>query len=262
MFDVDLLKRNLDTKWLGHDFIYQKSIGSTNTYLKNLNGKKNYHGVVCLADYQTGGRGQYKRQWLSKPGENLMFSMAFSPSTNKRMLVLSLLTANAIADIIEQHFDIEVNIKWPNDLYIQGKKVAGILTETIFSGNKLDRIIVGMGLNVNQREFEPEINSKATSLVNETSESCISREQFMSNALRSIESLYELWEQNDPALIKMINKHLIGYGKKVRLSVDGEIVDEICTLLGINEEGHILFLDEKFDVIVYTYQQIRIVDVI
>ncbi|HKJ31626.1 MAG TPA: biotin--[acetyl-CoA-carboxylase] ligase [Balneolales bacterium] len=262
MFDVTLFQKHLNTTWLGQDFKYYETIDSTNTYLKKLENNDLCHGAVCLADFQTGGRGQYKRKWLSKPGENLIFSMVFCPDTNKRILVLSLLSACAFADVIEDDYQLKVNIKWPNDLYVKGKKVAGILTETIFSGNKLERIIIGLGLNVNQREFEGEVQTKATSLINELDGQVISREYILQRALKHIEELYILWEENNPDLIKRINKRLIGYGEKVKLSVDGKIADETCTLLGINEEGYILFLDENLDILVYTYQQIRIVDVI
>jgi len=262
LFDVKHYKKILKTSWLGQHFIYHESTESTNTFLKKMEVVENCHGIVCLADYQTGGRGQYKRKWLSKPGENLMFSIALHPEANNRILVLSLLAACAIADVIEKKLKVKICIKWPNDLYISGKKVAGILTETVFNGKKLDRIIIGVGLNVNQREFIPELHNNATSLSLASNKKGISREDILANALERIEKLYILWERNEADLIKMIDRRLIGYGQKVKISVDGEIAEELCTLLGINEEGHIVFLDENLDVIVYTYQQIRIIDVI
>ncbi len=123
--------------------------GSTNTQILEL--AKTYPGqkIVLSADYQTKGRGQFGRQWQSQPRENLLFSIYFCPAIKPADAPqLTPLAAKAVMSVLSER-GISCMIKPPNDILVNRKKICGILTEASSSGEKLDYVIVGIGLNVN-----------------------------------------------------------------------------------------------------------------
>ena len=135
-------------------------IDSTNNYLKSGHRLLNNFTFVS-ADYQSHGKGRNDRIWTSNPGENLMFSFLIKDEPLlKQSSIISLLTAIEVAKIIESYGLKEVSIKWPNDVLIGDKKVCGILAEAQLP----DYLVVGVGLNVNQKEFPNDLRRPATSL--------------------------------------------------------------------------------------------------
>ena len=148
---------------LGRKIIQIECVDSTNNYVANLLSEgKIEHGTVILADEQTNGRGQRGATWDSKAGENLIFSMFIDTAimSVKDQFVLTQIISVAVANLISK-FGIEADIKWPNDIYIKGSKIGGILIENQIKGSFLNGSIVGVGLNINQIDFN---NLKATSL--------------------------------------------------------------------------------------------------
>lgn len=259
LFQVATFRTLWMCNWLGQDFRYFSEIDSTNSYIKRLKSDAVSHGLVCLAEYQTGGRGQYNRPWISEAGKNLMFTMVFKPATKYRLFSLSLVTAHAIAEVIEPKIMKPVRIKWPNDLYIEDKKLGGVLTESIFNGNELDRLIIGVGLNINQESFPMIAGSNPTSLALVTG-SQFNRESLLAQILQSMETCYLAWERNDSEQLKSVNRRLIGYGHQVKLTIDGKLNEAPYKLLGIDENGHLVVLDEEMDMITFTWQQVRVID--
>ena len=135
-------------------------IDSTNNYLKSGYRLLNNFTFVS-ADYQSHGKGRNDRTWTSNPGENLMFSFLIKDEPLlKQSSIISLLTAIEVAKIIESYGLKDVSIKWPNDVLIGDKKVCGILAEAQLP----DYLVVGVGLNVNQKEFPNDLRRLATSL--------------------------------------------------------------------------------------------------
>ena len=135
-------------------------IDSTNNYLKSGYRLLNNFSFVS-ADYQSHGKGRNDRTWTSNPGENLMFSFLIKDEPLlKQSSIISLLTAIEVAKIIESYGLKDVSIKWPNDVLIGDKKVCGILAEAQLP----DYLVVGVGLNVNQKEFPNDLRRPATSL--------------------------------------------------------------------------------------------------
>ena len=119
--------------------------------------------AVFAAKYQTAGRGQRGNKWLSKAGDNLTFSIALRLGnegmpkiTPTEQFYISIITTLAICDYL-RHCGINPLIKWPNDIYVKNKKICGILIENQLSGNKVSSSIIGIGLNLNQTEFAPEL---------------------------------------------------------------------------------------------------------
>lgn len=257
-FDEISFKNLLHTNWLGSEFIYLEKTDSTNTYLKNIPAPELVHGAVLLTDDQTSGRGQYQKRWLAAPGQNLTFTMAFKPVSAERLTLLTLACTYAIAETLKEYTSEPIFLKWPNDIYIGNRKVAGILTECTFLGSRPERVLIGVGLNVNQQEFAPEIEEKAVSLV-QVAERTISREKILADSLHSIERIYRLWHTQNPELHKLISRSLIGYGKWVSLTIDGKQSDERFKFLGVNEKGELLVLNEQLEVHTYSHEQIRII---
>lgn len=144
----------------------------TNTTSTNDIARDSAYGEadIVFAEQQTSGRGQRGNAWESRPGENLTFSIVLAPVTldASRQFMLSIAVSLAIVDTLAV-FDIEAQVKWPNDIYVGDRKIAGILIENNVMGDKLSRSIVGIGLNVNQKKFSPDLPNP-TSMALETGE--------------------------------------------------------------------------------------------
>lgn len=138
-----------------------KSLPSTNAEVK----KPGYrHGDAVIAKEQTAGRGQRGNRWSSAPGENLTFSLVWEPTTlpAKRQFLLSEAVALALVDTLAK-YEIRSKIKWTNDIYVGNKKICGILIEhDLGTEGMLARTIVGIGLNINQKEFEDWVPNPAS----------------------------------------------------------------------------------------------------
>ncbi|MGN8225197.1 biotin--[acetyl-CoA-carboxylase] ligase [Gracilimonas sp. BCB1] len=257
MFDSELFESHLSTSWLGRSFHFFEELPSTNSYAKQLNGEGTQHGAIVLTDDQTGGRGQYDRVWNAEPGKNLTFSLVFEPQKAERFTLLTLACALAVSETVNSCAHVETRLKWPNDILCNNKKLCGILTETQFSGNKLERVVVGLGLNVNQSRFNGELAEKATSVKKECGKEFI-REKLLADILQKIEYRYRLWSQFSPDLVKQINHALIGYGEWTNLTVNDEQLDGEFKFLGVNESGSLIALNKDFDIRSFSHEQVRV----
>lgn len=147
------------------------SIDSTNNYLKTLAGQGAPCGQIVFARSQSAGRGRLGRAFSSPPGTGIYMSWLIRPDGRpESVLPITCHTAVAVSDAIYKYCGIKTDIKWVNDLQIDGRKVCGILTEASMSGSKLAYVIVGIGINVNTcpEAFPPEIQDIATSLFTQT----------------------------------------------------------------------------------------------
>lgn len=140
---------------LGKKIIQIESVDSTNNYIANLmNVGKIQHGTVILAEEQKNGKGQRGSKWLSNPGENLIFSMFLDTATlsvNHQFLLTEFVSVS-VCNVLRK-VGVDSVIKWPNDIFVNKKKIAGILIENQIKGSYLNGTIVGIGLNVNQIHF-------------------------------------------------------------------------------------------------------------
>lgn len=185
--------------------------------------------------------------------------MLLTPADTGRFHVLTLVCALAIVEKLNESLNAScAAIKWPNDVLLNEKKVAGILTETVYSGNRFDRLIIGIGININQQKFPENLIDIATSVSRERGND-ISRELFLAELLNSIEYKYTLWQKQQPELIKKINRNIVGYGQWVGLKVDGNLREDSYKLLGINEVGELLMLNQDAGVESFSYEQIELV---
>ena len=145
--------------------IHLKTTDSTNDYLAKLMTEEQVpEGTVVVADFQTAGRGQQGNKWSSAVGKNLLFSVlikdfncfGLTPLPASRQFLLSRAAALSVLSFLEK-WGLHACIKWPNDIYVGDKKIAGILIENGLQGKALVRSIIGIGINLGQREFPPEL---------------------------------------------------------------------------------------------------------
>lgn len=141
--------------------------GSTNDDAKRAAKEGAPSGAVFLAEEQTAGRGRMGRTWVSPRGENLLFSVLVRPSCPpSRVPPLALVAGLAVRDAVARALvdESRPKVKWPNDVHVDGKKIAGVLVESIVAGSRVEAVIVGIGLNVHTRELPPELAPIATSI--------------------------------------------------------------------------------------------------
>jgi len=150
--------------WAGKEILHMTQTDSTNEEAKRAGDKGAAHGTVFRADSQTAGKGRRGRSWYSKEQGNLYFTLLLRPQLSpEKASMLTLVMAYAVAQAIRQ-MGLEALIKWPNDIVVHGKKVCGILSEMKLKGVEVDYCVIGVGVNVEQREFAEDIRDKATSL--------------------------------------------------------------------------------------------------
>lgn len=190
MFTEQTLQQGLTTHVFGHKIYTFDTIDSTNNCAKAVAGCGAKEGTIIIAEHQTAGRGRLGRQWQSNPHENLIFSIVLRPKVGTEGLnLLPLCVAVAVAQALEQKTGLKVETKWPNDLLIGEKKVAGILIESSVKQNIVENVVIGIGINVNQSNFRGELSAKATSLKMELGRE-IDRSSLFQFILQSIESTY------------------------------------------------------------------------
>jgi BirA family biotin operon repressor/biotin-[acetyl-CoA-carboxylase] ligase len=166
-FDADRFRAQLrDSKSsLGEPLTYRPVTGSTSDDALVAARSGAPHGSLFVTDEQTAGRGRRGNVWLAAPGESLLFSVVLRPQLEvTQMSALTLAIGLALRDVIAPLVVSAAQIKWPNDLYVGGKKLAGVLVESQLQGDRLQAVVVGVGLNVATREFPREIAARATSL--------------------------------------------------------------------------------------------------
>ena len=152
-----------NTLFIGQNIKLYPSLESTNDEAKALLiSEKLPEGTIVLTENQTKGRGQMGNRWWSEPKQNLTFSIVLYPSFLKppQQFLLTQCISSALRDVVQNLILNEiVKVKWPNDLYVGRKKIAGLLIENILSGNKIQSSIIGIGLNVNQQQFQGKIDN-------------------------------------------------------------------------------------------------------
>ena len=144
--------------------IYYEQLDSTNTKVSELAAQGAEHGTVVVATRQTAGKGRRGREWESS-GDNIYMSMLLKPDfETEKAPMLTLVMAYSVAKVLGANGFSDIQIKWPNDLILSGKKVCGILTEMHLQGTTIHHVVIGVGINVNGQEFSTELMNKATSL--------------------------------------------------------------------------------------------------
>lgn len=221
-----------NTQIIGQNLVYFARLDSTNHLAMEMYKHQLIeNGTVIYTDEQTNGRGQLQREWQSAPYENLLFSLLLQPVTNTitNPFTLNKCIALALCLSLKDQFPNEnVSIKWPNDLMINNKKIAGILIENTIQGIFLKNSIIGIGINVNQTDFE-EMNKIISMQLTTGNE--LQRDDFFKDILLHIEQYFMLLKSKklerlkSEYLMNLYNYQKTAFYKKGDLLFEGKIID-------------------------------------
>ncbi len=237
------IKRLLKTETLGKVLYLFEEIGSTNEVAFELARNGAPEGTVVIADSQTQGRGRLQRRWISPPGVNLYISVIFRPSiAAKNVPFLTLVASIALAETIKNE-GANTLIKWPNDILINWKKVAGVLTAMQPRGDEVDFVVVGVGVNLNMtretmKKEMGEVAEIATSLREELGHE-IERARFTADLINEIEIWYQRFLKNGKSpIIKEWMRRWGAINRRVQVKFNETVVEG--TASGIDENGYLL----------------------
>ncbi|MFL2571056.1 MAG: biotin--[acetyl-CoA-carboxylase] ligase [Parvicellaceae bacterium] len=221
---------------IGNHLIELDVVDSTNNYAANLLIKtKLVNGTAIMTHFQTGGRGQRGAHWISEPGKNLLFSIVlnghFIDANNYFLLSKSI--AISINEVVEELTGKVGFVKWPNDVYVDGKKIAGILIENQWKGNLLEAAIIGVGINVNQVNFNELDNATSLALIGAKN---YDLHQVLNKVFLKMEHYYNLLKKGDAKTINdtYFNHLLFGGQWRVFNSKLGKIQGKI---IAVKENG-------------------------
>lgn len=177
---------------LARAFRYYDEIESTNLEAKALANDGAPEGTVVIAESQTGGRGRLGRKWTSPAGKGLLFSVVLRPELPmSEAHLLTLVAASSIAEAIEAQTGVHVLIKWPNDLYVDDRKVGGILTEISGEGDEIAWVVIGIGINANTEYAELPVPLRRTAAsLKIASGHPVDRSELLARMLLSLETAY------------------------------------------------------------------------
>ena len=229
--------RNLKTKFIGKNVLHFETIDSTNDYAKKI-GNELRDGSVIISEEQTKGKGRLGRVWESKAGEGIWMSIILKPNIipNKAPFITLIAGASIVKAL--NILGVDAKIKWPNDITINNKKLSGILTELSAEIERVNYIVVGIGMNVKDTDFEEELKDKATSLYKENYN--VSRIDIVKEILCQFEKLYLDYIEKDD------KKEVLDICRQYSAIINKEIYvlkndqKELVDCIGINEEGNLI----------------------
>ena len=235
-FKVAAFRQALQTRRIGQHFRYFPVVASTNTMAHMLGCQGEPEGTVVLADAQTAGRGQAGRAWISPPARNIYVSVLLRPTvTPTQTPIISLLAAVALVDALGQE-GVTCGIKWPNDVLIRGRKIAGILTELETDPAAVQFVIVGIGINVNT--MPEELPEEATSLAAMGAGDCDPFE-LTAEVCRRFQWGYDGWMKEGFAPIREnLRQWIGGLGQPVQITVGTEQLRGTAT--DLDESGRLV----------------------
>lgn len=233
----------LKTKYIGRTFNHHEEIDSTNTEAKRECAKNVIEGMVVTAEAQTKGKGRLGRQWESPKSTGIWMSVVLTPDISPVLAPKTTIIGAAAVYSALKDMGINAGIKWPNDIVVEGKKVCGILTEMNAEIERINYIILGIGINVNMDEFPGELKEKATSLKVQLSEE-VSRKELTAKVLNYLEYYYDLFKSTGSIkeVINICRKGSVLLGKEVRVINGGK--ETICTAVDIDEDGELIVKHE------------------
>ncbi len=226
---------------IGREIVFLESVDSTNSLSMELADKGSQEGTVVIADSQKKGKGRLGRTWVSPPGVNIHMSIIMRPKMEpKDATLLTIMAAVACVTALRRATELQVTIKWPNDLMVSGKKVGGILTEMKSDPDRIIFAVLGIGINVNMdmKELPPDVRPIATSIKQETGEGQ-SRTLLIAEILKEIEHWYKVLHKMGRAPLldewRVLTSTL---GREVRVTVGEEAFTGMAE--AIDEEGMLI----------------------
>ncbi|MBI2538510.1 MAG: biotin--[acetyl-CoA-carboxylase] ligase [Deltaproteobacteria bacterium] len=242
---VEEIERQLATERLGKTLHYFPEIDSTNNYARNLAEQGAMEGEVVIAESQTRGKGRLGRSWVSPAGRNLYLSVILRPKLSPlHAPQITLMSAVALAETIQSFIPFPPEIKWPNDILVGGKKVAGILTESACAADRVLFVVLGIGVNVNfpREEMPVSIRDTATSLMT-LSGAPVDRTALALQLIRSLNRCYgDLERLGFPPMAERWAGFFRLQGKRVKVEMMDQAVQGKA--IGIDGDGALILEDE------------------
>jgi len=238
-----VIEAGLRTAFMGRKIVFYKQIDSTNRVAKELAGSGACEGTVVLADEQTAGKGRLGRTWIAPPGSNILCSLILYPDiAPDRVFKLTMLASVAVVRTLQNICGLPAKIKWPNDVYVSGRKICGILTEFMADHSSIAYVVIGSGMNVNFDPCShPDIMETATS-VQAACGRPMPRVRIVRGLFHELEALYqELRRDNARALKQEWEQHSLVLGQWVDIISEHERVSGVVR--GLSEEGHLMLAD-------------------
>ena len=190
IYNETTIADQIHTKWAGKTVHFAREMDSTNLWIKRLAKEGASEGTLALAEFQSAGRGRLGRSWEVPEGTSVMMSILLRPKFEPQYApTLTLVMGMAVAKAVK-NLGFDVSIKWPNDVVVSHKKICGILTEMGVRDGKIDYAVIGVGINVNIKEFPEEMADKATSLYLESGKE-FDRSQIPGLVMEAFEEYYE-----------------------------------------------------------------------
>lgn len=247
--DINRVKRNLQNNFI-NDIIYYDSVASTNQTALNFNNNSRANGIVIVADEQTKGRGRLSRKWFSPKGKGLWFSIIISSFKDIEYINLLTFIAGLSVNKTFKTMEIDTDLKWPNDIMYNNKKVCGILSQFKSTGNKVKKVVVGIGINVNQDSFPERLKKFSISLKNIKGNK-INREELLTEILNNFSIYFELFDNKEYKKVtemwkkemKLLNKNVV-IKRSNGSRINGEVID-------ITDKGELVL--KKADGSIKTY---------
>ena len=239
MFNIENFDIKLNTEYIGRTFVYAEELLSTNTFLMDKQNGYNESGTVVLAEKQTSGKGRKDRVWYSAPDSNLTFSILLTKDKflTSNSSLINFAASLSVAFSIENLYQLKTELKWPNDVLLEGKKTSGILIEATSQGNKIERFVIGIGINVNQPSFQGTFNYPPTSIRNELGRN-VEREKLLAEILNNFELLLEKIKKNKSEVINDWKSKCKMIGE--RISIVENDSEKFGIFYDIDEEGFLL----------------------
>lgn len=219
--------------------VYFETIDSTNEYLLN-NYESLDNSTLVITNNQTSGRGRKGHNWVSS-GDNIYMSLLLKPANLDSPNLLTLIAGLSLSKTLDKLYSINTLIKWPNDIFFNSKKLAGILVETKYT-SKLECVVIGIGINVNQLDFNNSELSNATSLLKETNRS-IKKEVIINEFINTFYDLFNVFNtQGFSSFVSEINNKLFLINKEIYVT-NNPLINGKC--IGINDIGELLIDNNK-----------------
>lgn len=239
MFNIESFDIKLNTEFIGRNFIYAEEIDSTNKFLMNKESNQNINGTVVLAEKQTQGKGRKDRVWYSTPDSNLTFSILLNKDKSllKNSNLINFAASLAVANAIENLYQLKTELKWPNDVLVNGKKTCGILIEASSQANKIDKLVLGIGVNVNQSSFQGTFNYPPTSIRIELGRN-VEREKLLAEILNILEELFEKLKLDKIEVLKDWKSKCRMIGEKISIKEDDK--EKFGLFYDIDEDGFLI----------------------
>lgn len=219
------------------------AVKSTNDTALEMARRGEPEGTVVIAGHQTKGRGRRGRSWWGAPGESLFMSVILRPDLPaEEFCRLSFVASLAVAEHLSCEHTLDARVKWPNDVLIDGRKIAGILVETTHAAGQR-AAVVGIGVNVNQRSFPPELADLATSVMLETG-SEVDVERIAQALAETIFAYYEQYIANGfEEILNRWRKYMWGIGRQAEVRMEGRVLRGAIS--GVDSTGALVIRDDS-----------------